>query len=54
MDPATLRSLEDLRVVVEITGRTRDRVFVAREILDFVGRDPGVPASSQGGLMTQR
>lgn len=36
-----LRKLQDLGVIVEVTGRTRGQVFVAREILDFVGRDLG-------------
>jgi hypothetical protein len=30
------------------TGRTRGQVFVAREILNFVGRDPAAPPSSAG------
>jgi Fic family protein len=36
-----LRKLQDLGIIVEVTGRTRGQVFVAREILDFVGRDLG-------------
>jgi Fic family protein len=46
---SNLRKLEALNVIVEVTGRTRDQVFVAREILDFVGRDlaaPAVPATT--------
>ena len=34
-----LRKLQGLNIIVEVTGRTRAQVFVAREILDFVGRD---------------
>jgi Fic family protein len=34
-----LRKLQALGVVTEVTGRTRDQLFVAREILEFVGRD---------------
>jgi hypothetical protein len=30
-----------------VTGRTRDQVFVAREILGFVGRDLGAAAPSE-------
>lgn len=41
-----LRKLQDLGVIAEVTGRTRGQVFVAREILDFVGRDLGGQASS--------
>lgn len=50
--PATassnLRKLESLGIVHEVTGRTRGQVFVAREILGFVGRDLGAsgPAAS--------
>lgn len=36
---ANLRKLQTLGVVAEVTGRTRDQIFVAREILSFVGRD---------------
>lgn len=36
---ANLRRLQDLGVIVEVTGRTRNQIFVAREILAFVGRD---------------
>lgn len=36
---ANLRKLQELGVIVEVTGRKRDQVFVAREILAFVGRD---------------
>lgn len=36
-----LRKLTDLGIVAEVTGRTRGQVFVAREILDFVGKDLG-------------
>ena len=42
---ANLRKLQALNVIVEVTGRTRDQVFVAREILGFVGRDLAAPAS---------
>ena len=42
---SNLRKLQVLNVIVEVTGRTRDQVFVAREILDFVGRDLVTPAS---------
>lgn len=49
--PATassnLRKLEALGIVAEVTGRTRDQVFVAREILDFVGRDLAAPSRSR-------
>ena len=34
-----LRKLQALGIVAEVTGRTRGQVFVAREILSFVGRD---------------
>jgi Fic family protein len=43
---SNLRKLQDLGVVVEVTGRTRDQVFVAREILEFVGRDLNAPPSA--------
>jgi len=33
-------------VVEEVTGRTRDQVFVAREVLAFVGREMQAPAAS--------
>jgi Fic family protein len=36
---ANLRRLQDLGIIVEVTGRTRNQIFVAREILAFVGRD---------------
>ena len=36
---SNLRKLQALGIVAEVTGRTRGQVFVAREILDFVGRD---------------
>ena len=42
---ANLRKLQALNVVVEVTGRTRDQVFVAREILAFVGRDLAAPTA---------
>lgn len=42
---SNLRKLQALNVIVEVTGRTRDQVFVAREILDFVGRDLATPPS---------
>jgi Fic family protein len=38
-----LRKLASSGIIAEITGRTRDQVFVAREILEFVGRDLGAP-----------
>ncbi len=44
-----LRKLQSLNIIVEVTGRTRAQVFVAREILDFVGRDltaPSAPATT--------
>jgi hypothetical protein len=34
-----LAKLESLAIVAEATGRRRNRVFVAREILAFMGRD---------------
>jgi Fic family protein len=40
---SNLRKLEALNVIAEVTGRTRDQVFVAREILGFVGRDLAAP-----------
>ena len=40
---ANLRKLQELGVIVEVTGRKRDQVFVAREILAFVGRDTHAP-----------
>lgn len=40
-----LRKLQALNIIVEVTGRTRAQVFVAREILEFVGRDLAAPAS---------
>ncbi len=45
---SNLRKLQDLNVIAEMTGRTRGQVFVAREILAFVGRDlnASAPASS--------
>jgi Fic family protein len=39
-----LRKLQELNVIAEMTGRTRGQVFVAREILSFVGRDLNAPA----------
>jgi Fic family protein len=33
-----LKRLVDLGIVTEATGRTRDRIYIAREILGFVGR----------------
>lgn len=44
---SNLRKLQALNVIVEVTGRTRDQVFVAREILDFVGRDLAAPPSTR-------
>jgi Fic family protein len=44
---SNLQKLVALGIVVEVTGRTRDRMYVAREILGFVGRDLG-PADSSG------
>lgn len=38
-----LRKLQELNVIAEVTGRTRGQVFVAREILSFVGRDLNAP-----------
>lgn len=38
-----LKKLTALGIVVEVTGRTRDRFYVAREILSVVGRDLGTP-----------
>jgi len=43
---SNLRKLQALGIVTEVTGRTRGQVFVAREILNFVGRDLGAPPSS--------
>lgn len=43
---SSLRKLQALGIVTEVTGRVRGQVFVAREILDFVGRDPDVPPAS--------
>jgi Fic family protein len=40
---SNLRKLAALNVVAEVTGRTRDQVFMAREILAFVGRDMVAP-----------
>ncbi len=41
--PATastnLKKLVDFGIVTEATGRTRDRIYIAREILGFVDRD---------------
>ena len=37
---SNLRKLQALGIVAEVTGRTRGQVFVARGILNFVGRDP--------------
>ena len=36
---SNLQKLAAFGIVVEVTGRTRDRMYVAREILGFVGRD---------------
>jgi Fic family protein len=44
-----LRKLEALGIVREVTGRTRAQVFVARDILAFVGRDLSAPAEREGG-----
>lgn len=41
-----LAKLESLSIVAEATGRRRNRVFVAREIIDFMGRDLGAGPSS--------
>lgn len=38
-----LRKLQAHGIVAEVTGRTRDQVFVAREILAFLGRDLSAP-----------
>lgn len=45
---SNLRKLQALGIVAEVTGRTRGQVFVAREILNFVGRDLAAPSSSPG------
>jgi Fic family protein len=37
---ANLGKLAELGVVAEVTGRQRNQVFVAHEILAFVGREP--------------
>ncbi|HQZ39315.1 MAG TPA: ArsR family transcriptional regulator, partial [Vicinamibacterales bacterium] len=34
-----LKKLVDLGIVAEATGRTRNRIYIAREILGFLGRD---------------
>jgi Fic family protein len=44
-----LRKLQALNIIVEVTGRTRAQVSVAREILDFVGRDLAAPPPPQTG-----
>jgi Fic family protein len=44
---SNLRKLQALNVVTEVTGRTRDQVFVAREILSFVGRDLSLPPATR-------
>lgn len=36
-----LRKLVTLGIVSEVSGRTRGQIFLAKEILDFVGRDLG-------------
>jgi Fic family protein len=38
---SNLQKLVALGIIVEVTGRTRDQMFVAREILGFLGRDLG-------------
>lgn len=45
---SNLRKLQALGIVAEVTGRTRGQVFVAREILNFVGRDLAAPSSAPG------
>jgi Fic family protein len=45
-----LHKLEALGIVQEVTGRTRTQVFVAREILGFVGRDLSAPDRRDGGV----
>ena len=35
-------------IVVEVTGRTRGQVFVAREILNFVWQDLAAPSYLPG------
>jgi Fic family protein len=44
-----LHKLEALGIVQEVTGRTRAQVFVAREILGFVGRDLSATTEPEGG-----
>ena len=44
-----LRKLQDINVIAEMTGRTRGQVFVAREILSFVGRDLNAPEAPRSG-----
>lgn len=45
---SNLRKLQDLGIVAEVTGRTRGQVFVARDILNFVGRDLAASPSTLG------
>ena len=40
---SNLRKPQALRIVSEVTGRIRCQVFVARENLTVVGRDPAAP-----------
>ncbi len=42
---SNLRKLQALGIVAEVTGRARGQVFVARDILNFVGRDPAATPS---------
>lgn len=47
-----LATLESLAIVAEAAGRRRNRVFVAREILAFMGRGFESGPSSATGLQT--
>jgi hypothetical protein len=41
-----IKKLADLNIVTEVTGRVRDRVYVARDVLAFVGRELGAAEST--------
>lgn len=45
---ANLRKLTEIGVVREVSGRQRNQLFVAHEILSFVGRDTGARPEPQG------
>ncbi len=42
---SVITKLQDLGILVEVTGRTRNRVYVAREIVGFLGRDMVTPTT---------